>query len=112
MHKKLKLKSRWNSMTLTDDGAWEMRVLGLPLKGRYTYEPSDDRLTLKWNGIPLKSHVHRDGKKLYIAFDTDRLLMILHLLSGLSHSQTLKSLSFLSQNFSDVMVGFEMKAEK
>ena len=38
--------------------------------------------------------------------------MILHLLSGLSHSQTLKSLSFLSQNFSDVMVGFEMKAEK
>ena len=111
-YKKLKLKSRWNSMTLTDDGAWEMRVLGLPLKGRYTYEPSDERLTLKWNGIPLKSYVHRDGKKLYIAFDTDRLLMILHLLSGLSHSQTLKSLSFLSQNFSDVMVGFEMKAEK
>ena len=111
-YKKLKLKSRWNSMTLTDDGAWEMRVLGLPLKGRYTYEPSDERLTLKWNGIPLKSHVHREGKKLYIAFDTDRLQMILHLLSGLSHSQTLKSLSFLSQNFSDVMVGFEMKAEK
>ena len=111
-YKKLKLKSRWNSMILTDDGAWEMRVLGLPLKGRYNYEPDAERLTLKWNGIPLKSHVHRDGSKLYIAFDTDRLLVILHLLSGLSHSQTLKSLSFLSQNFRDVMVGFEMKASK
>ena len=111
-YKKFKLKSRWNSMILTDDGAWEMRVLGLPLKGRYTYEPDAERLTLKWNGIPLKSHVHRDGSKLYIAFDTDRLLVILHLLSGLSHSQTLKSLSFLSQNFRDVMVGFEMKATK
>lgn len=110
-YKKLKIKNRWSSLTLTPDGMWEMRVLGLPLKGNYTYEPNDERLTLRWNGIPLKSHTHRDGKKLYIAFDTDRLLLILHMLSGLSHSQTLKSLSFLSQNFSDVMVGFEMKSQ-
>lgn len=110
-YKKLKIKNRWSLLTLTPDGMWEMRVLGLPLKGNYTYEPNDERLTLRWNGIPLKSHTHRDGKKLYIAFDTDRLLLILHMLSGLSHSQTLKSLSFLSQNFSDVMVGFEMKSQ-
>ena len=56
--------------------------------------------------------VHRDGNKLYIAFDTDRLLMFMHLISGLSHSETLKSLSFLSQNFRNVKVGFEMKAGK
>lgn len=107
--KKLKIKNRWNSMTLTADGNWEMRLLGMPMKGRYTYDPALQRLTLKWNGIPLKSHTHRDGKKLYVAFDTDRLLVILHVLSGLSHSETLKALSFLSKNFSNVMVGFEMK---
>lgn len=108
-YKKLKIKNRWNSMTLSDDGQWEMRLLGMPIKGRYTYEPAEQRLTLKWNGIPLKSHTHRDGKKLYIAFDTDRLLVVLHVLSGISHSETLKALSFLSKNFSNVMVGFEMK---
>ncbi|MBQ9586200.1 MAG: DUF4923 family protein [Muribaculaceae bacterium] len=107
-YKKLKIKNRWNSLTLTADGDWEMRVLGLPLKGRYTYDPENESLTLKWNGIPLKSHAHRDGKKLYLAFDTDRLLMILHMLSGISSSETLKALSFLSQNFSNVEVGFEM----
>jgi hypothetical protein len=111
-YKKLKLKNRWNSMTLTPEGEWVMHVLGLPLKGRYTYDPANEQLTLKWKGIPLKSHVHRDGDKLYIAFDTDRLLVILHLLSGVSHSKTLKSISFLSQNFSNVMVGFEMKTTK
>lgn len=107
--KKLKIKNRWNSMTLGDDGSWEMKVAGLPVRGSYSYEPDNERLTLRWNGIPLRSHVQRDGKKLYIAFDTDRLLVILHLLSGLSHSETLKALSFLSQNYRNVMLGFEMK---
>lgn len=107
--KKLKIKNRWNSMTLTGDGHWEMRVMGVPMKGSYTYDPAAQSLTLKWKGIPLKSHTHRDGKKLYVAFDTDRLLVVLHLLSGIGHSETLKALSFLSQNFRNVMVGFEMK---
>lgn len=110
-YKKLKIKKRWNSMVLTPDGMWEMRLLGMPLKGRYTYDPTQEKLTLKWNGVPLKSHTHRDGKKLYIAFDTDRLLVFLHLISGIGHSETLKALSFLSQNFRNVMVGFEMKQQ-
>ena len=110
--KKLKIKNRWHSMALTSDGNWEMRIIGLPLKGRYTYDTDKQSLTLKWNGIPLKSHVHRDGKKLYVAFDTDRLLMILHLISGMSHNETLKALSVLSQNFRNVMVGFEMKLQQ
>lgn len=107
--KKLKIKNRWNSMSLSADGQWEMRLMGIPMRGRYTYDPAAQNLTLRWNGIPLKSHTYRDGKKLYVAFDTDRLLMLMHVLSGLSHSETLKALSFLSQNFSNVMVGFEMK---
>lgn len=108
-YKKLKLKDRWTLMTLSPDGMWQMKVLGLPVKGSYNYDPESQELTLKWNGIPLKSHTHRDGKKLYVAFDMDRLLMVLSLLSGISHSETLKALALLSNNFSNVMVGFEMK---
>lgn len=107
--KKLKIKKRWNSLTLTPEGDWELKVLGVPLKGRYSYDPEKQELTLRWIGIPLRSHAHRDGKKLYIAFDTDRLLIILNFISGLSSSETLKAISFLSQNFHNVMVGFEMK---
>lgn len=112
LYKKFKINKRWNSMTLSTDGMWEMRIAGLPLKGRYTYDLESQSLSLKWNGIPLKSHTHRDGKKLYVAFDTDRLLVILHLISGMSHSETLKALSYLSQNFRNVMVGFEMKLQQ
>ena len=111
-YKKLKINKRWNSLTLTADGDWVMRIAGVPLKGKYDYDPAQEQLTLRWNKIPLKSHTHRDGKKLYIAFDTDKLLVILHIISGMSHSATLKSLSFLSQNYRNVMVGFEMKSSK
>ena len=109
-YKKMKIKKRWSSMTLTEDGEWTMKVLGLSFGGSYTYDPEQEQLTLRWHGIPLKSHTHRDGKKLYIAFDMDRLLVILSFMSGISSSETLKSLSFLSQNFRNVTVGFEMKA--
>ena len=109
-YKKLKINKRWSSMTLTGDGQWTMRVLGLSFGGSYAYDAAQEQLTLRWHGIPLKSHTHRDGKKLYIAFDMDRLLVVLSFISGMSSSETLKSLSFLSQNFRNVMVGFEMKA--
>ncbi len=109
-YKKLKINKRWSSMTLTEDGEWKMKVLGLSFGGSYDYDPEQQQLTLRWHGIPLKSHTHRDGKKLYIAFDMDRLLVVLSFISGMSSSETLKSLSFLSQNFRNVTVGFEMKA--
>lgn len=111
-YKKMKINKRWSSMTLSDDGEWTMKVLGLSFGGSYTYDPEQQQLTLRWHGIPLKSHTHRDGKKLYIAFDMDRLLVVLSFMSGISSSETLKSLSFLSQNFRNVTVGFEMKAFK
>ena len=108
-YKKIKLNKRWQSLVLSEDGQWQMVVLGLSLKGRYTYDPEEELLTLRWNGVPMKSHTHRDGKKMYIALDTDKLLVILHAISGIGHSDTLNALAFLSENFRNVKVGFEMK---
>lgn len=111
-YKKLNIKKRWNSLTLNEDGTWEMKVMGVSTRGRYTYDPINETLTLKWNGIPLKSHTHRDGKKLYIAFDADRLLALLRIIGGISHSDALKAISTLSENYDNVMLGFEMKRAK
>lgn len=111
-YKKMKINKRLESLTLTEDGTWKMKVLGVSLEGSYVYDPEQEQLTMRWHGVPLNSHAHRDGKKLCIAFDMDRLLVVLHAISGIGHSKTLKSLSFLSENFRNVMVGFEMKPVK
>lgn len=107
--KKLKINKRWNSLTLTPQGHWTINIAGVNMGGDYTYNPQEDRITLKWHGIPMSSKILRDGKRLHILFDTDHLLNVLRIISGFSHSETLKAIAFLSQNYSDVMVGFELK---
>lgn len=110
--KKLKINKRWNQLTLTEDGEWTMIVAGKDLNGKYSYSPSKGTITLKWLAISLTAHVKHDGKHLHLYFDADRLLTLLRLLSGLSNSDTLKALAFLSDNYSDVQVGFELKPKK
>ena len=111
-YKKLKIHKRFTSLSLGTDGKWQIGLAGRGVGGSYTYNRDTGQLSMKIMGIPVKSHVERDGNKLYLCYDIDRLLVIMSVLSGLSHNETLKALSFLSQNFSDVMVGFELKPAK
>ena len=109
-YKKLKLNKGWSYMTLFTDGTWQMKILGATINGKYSYDPDNETLTLKWKGVPLKSHTHRDNDKLYMAFDADRLIAILRIVGNISHSDALKAIATLSDNYSNVMLGFEMKS--
>lgn len=112
VYKKVKLKNRWDYLALNDDGTWQMCILGVTTHGKYSYNPADETLTLKWNGIPLKSYTRREGNKLYITFDADRLLVVLRLIGGITHSESLNMISTLSKNYDNVLLGFEMKQVK
>ena len=64
----------------------------------------------KWHGIPMTARLKRNGKKkLHLTFDADKLLKLFSLASKVSDSSALKALSFLLDNYDDVMVGFELK---
>lgn len=106
---KLKIKKRWNSLRLDTDGTWTMNVAGKDISGKYNYNPSQSSITLKWMALHITAQVRRDGKHLHLLFDTDRLLTLLRLISGLSSNDTLKALAFLSENYHDVQVGFQLK---
>ncbi|MBQ9556270.1 MAG: DUF4923 family protein [Muribaculaceae bacterium] len=96
--------------TFSPDGSCAIRMMGVSLKGQYNYNPSTEQLTLKWHGIPMTAKLRRDGKrKLHITFDTDKLLSLLRLVGRFSDSSTIKALSFLTDHYDDVMVGFELK---
>ena len=109
-YKKLKINKGWSYMILEPDGTWQMKIIGVTLSGKYTYDPANESLSLKYHGVPLKSHAHRDGDKLYLAFDADRLIAILRIVGSISHSNSLKAISTLANNYSNVMLGFEMKS--
>lgn len=107
--KKLKIKKRWTSLKLTADGRWEMTVAGKSVRGNYEYNPSRGTIRFKLLGLPCTAQIKREGKHLHLLLDTDRLLTLMRLLSGLSHNETLKALAFLSENYRDVQVGFDLK---
>ena len=108
-YKKLKIKKRWTSLRLDTDGIWIMTVAGKDIKGKYDYDPDRGTITLRWHLMSVTAEVERKGKHLHLLFDADRLLTLMRLLSGISSSDTLKALAFLSENYNDVKVGFRLK---
>ena len=108
--KKIGLNKARPQFTFNEDGTCAIKLLGVSMNGTYNYNPSQEKITLKWHGIPLTARLKRDGKKkLHLTFDADKLLKLFSLASKVSDSSTLKALSFLLDNYEDVMVGFELK---
>jgi hypothetical protein len=86
--------------------------MGASVKGTYNYNPTTEKITFKWHGVPMNASLKRDGKKkLQLTFDADKLLKLMSLLGRFSDSSTIKALSTLLDNYEDVMVGFELKKQ-
>ena len=109
-YKKIGLNKARPQFTFNQDGTCSISMLGARIKGTYNYNPSQEKITFKWHGVPLSARLKRDGKKkLQLTFDADKLLSLFSLLSKLSDNSVLKALAFLTDHYDDVMVGFELK---
>lgn len=108
--KKIGLDKMRPRFSFDADGTCRVTLLGVNLNGTYNYNPSQEKITFKWHGVPLTARLKRDGKKkLHLTFDADKLIYLFSLASKLSDSSTLKALSFLMDHYEEVMVGFELK---
>ena len=107
--KKIKLDKMSPRFSFNTDGTCAINLMGTSLKGTYNYNPSTEKITLKWHGVPLSANLRRDGKKLHLTFDADKLLSLLSLMGRFSDSSAIKAISTLLDNYEDVMVGFELK---
>lgn len=109
-YKKIGLNKARPQFTFNEDGTCAIKLLGVSMNGTYNYNPGQEKITLKWHGIPMTARLKRDGKKkLHLTFDADKLLSLFSLASKVSDSSTLKALSLLIDNYKDVMMGFELK---
>ena len=116
---KKKLKEAYKKMGLTKikpqfafspDGTCAIQILGRKVKGTYNYNPDQEKITMKWHGVPVTAKLKRDGKKkLHLTFDADKLLSLISLVSSFSDSSTVKALGTLIDNYDDVLIGFELK---
>lgn len=109
-YKKIGLDKARPQFVFNVDGTCSMKLMGASVKGTYNYNPTTEKITFKWHGVPMNASLKRDGKKkLQLTFDADKLLKLMSLLGRFSDSSTIKALSTLLDNYEDVMVGFELK---
>jgi len=108
-YKKIGLDKARPAFTFNEDGSCAIQVMGARIKGNYNYNPSTQKVTFKWHGVPLSANLKRDGKKLHLTFEADKLISLITLMGRFSDSSTIKALSTLLDNYEDVMVGFELK---
>ena len=111
-YKKIGLDKARPQFVFNVDGTCSMKLMGASVKGTYNYNPTTEKITFKWHGVPMNASLKRDGKKkLQLTFDADKLLSLMSLLGRFSDSSTIKALSTLLDNYEDVMVGFELKKQ-
>ena len=109
-YKKIGLDKARPQFVFNEDGTCSMKLMGASVKGTYNYNPSTEKISFKWHGVPMTANLKRDGKKkLQLTFDADKLLSLISLMGRFSDSSTIKALSTLLDNYEDVMVGFELK---
>ena len=111
-YKKIGLDKTHPTFVFNEDGTCSMKILGASVKGTYNYNPTTEKISFKWHGVPMSANLKRDGKKkLHLTFDSDKLLKLISLLGRFSDSSTIKALSTLLDNYEDVMVGFELQKQ-
>lgn len=111
-YKKIGLDKASPQFVFNEDGTCAMKMMGVSLKGTYNYNPTTQKISFKWHGVPLSANLRPDGnKKLHLTFDADKLLKLMSLMGRFSDSSTIKALSTLLDNYEDVMVGFELKKQ-
>lgn len=111
-YKKIGLDKASPQFIFNTDGTCSVKMMGASLKGTYNYNPSTQKISFKWHGVPLSASLRPDGKKkLHLTFDADKLLSLMSLMGRFSDSSTIKALSTLLDNYEDVMVGFELKKQ-
>lgn len=108
--KKIGLDKARPQFAFNVDGSCAVKMMGASLKGTYNYNPTTQKITFKWHGVPLTANLRKDGKKkLHLTFDADKLLTLMGLMGRFSDSSAIKALNMLLDNYEDVMVGFELK---
>lgn len=108
--KKIGLDKARPEFSFSEDGTCRIKMFGASMKGTYNYNPSQQKISFKWHGVPLNANLRRDGKnKLHLTFEADKFLKLLSLAGRFSDSSAIKAVSTLLDNYEDVMVGFELK---
>ena len=101
------------SFTFEADSTFQASLGGKPVKGTYTYDQAENRVTLKLARlVPLKATLKYTSAQMNLLFNFDRLLDLVQLLAGKSDIGTLAAVSNLAEGYDGLLMGFALRKEE
>ena len=101
------------SFTFEADSTFQATLGGKPVKGTYTHDQAENRVTLKLARlVPLKATLKYTSAQMDLLFNFDRLLDLVQLLAGKSGSGTLETISSLAEGYDGLLMGFALRKEE
>lgn len=96
-------------ITFKDDGTFSSKIAGTPFSGRYTFDETTQKITLKGLLLSVNCYTKRELVGISILFEANKLLTVLQTMSALSGNKDLQTIGDLSKNYDGARVGFDMK---
>ena len=75
------------------------KLMGVPLSGTYTYDPSSGQINMKATLITLKGYVQGTSTGIALLFEGSKLLSIMQTVASMSGNGTLSAIGELSKNY-------------
>ena len=95
-------------ITFNEDGSFSAKVLGTPLKGTYTFDEANAKITLKTLLFSTNCYAKREYGGISILFEANKLLTLLQTIAAFSGNQNLQAISDISKQYDGVRIGFDM----
>lgn len=109
MLSKVGIKPGSCSYTFNSDGTYSAVLGGRTLKGNYTLDAENQKITMHYLAGMAQSTVHivLRNNTLSLLFESDKLLKMLTVVSALSNAAALKAVNQLLSSYSGMMVGMQ-----
>ncbi len=99
------------SFTFNSDKTYSAQISALPMSGQYTLDAANKKLTLTYlAGLgTMTPHIVKNGSKISLLYEADKLLAIAQKLAAMSGNTSLKALADLASAYDGMMIGFELQ---
>lgn len=99
------------SFTFNEDGSYIANLGGRELRGTYTFDEANSKLSMVGLLGLTKSEAtltHSSNSNISLLYDADKLISMVTTLSSLTGSSTISSLTSLLDSYDGVKIGFEL----
>lgn len=96
-------------LTFNSDKTFTGKLDGKSISGTWTYESSDQKLTLKPLLFSINCYAKKTTGGMSFLMESKKLLTLLQTAAKLSGNNTLQTIGNISQNYDGVRMGFDMK---